>query len=238
MGAEDVIIHSSNIGIVQLAQKLSGVDLYDGYKKFGLTKKSGIDLPYERRGEIPALRQLHQDIYKATSSYGYGMRANLIQLLKGYNAFNNSGRIVTPYIVEGFIDQFGTLHQYEIDAPQQIISPTTAQRMKKILIRTVNKGTGIGTRIEGLEIGGKTGTAKIAHKGGYVKKYNSSFIGFVNDMTQKYTIGVTVIQPRTHYYASLTAVPIFKSTVNTLVDEGYLIPNYARFTLPPLQKKY
>jgi cell division protein FtsI (penicillin-binding protein 3) len=110
--------------------------------------------------------------------------------------------------------------------------------MAKILIKTVNQGTGIKTRIEGLQIGGKTGTAHIAQKGRYVNKYNTSFLGFVNDGTNKYTLGVTVIQPRTNHFASLTAVPVFKEIVEALVDDGYLTPDSEKFPLPKYVKKH
>ena len=238
MGAEDVIVYSSNIGIAQLAQKLSGVEYYDGFIKFGLTVNSGVDLPYERKGNMPNIRQLNHELYKAITAYGYGIRSNLMQLVKAYNVFNNNGRIVSPYIVEGFIDQFGRFLKAEHEPALQIISPATAERMKKILVKTVNQGTGIKTRIEGLQIGGKTGTAHIAQKGRYVNKYNTSFLGFVNDGTNRYTLGVTVIQPRTNHFASLTAVPVFKAVVETLVDDGYLTPDSDKFPLPKYVKKH
>lgn len=44
--------------------------------------------------------------------------------------------------------------------------------MQKILIKVVQQGTGTGAKIEGLEIGGKTGTAHIAEDGEYVRSYN------------------------------------------------------------------
>lgn len=68
--------------------------------------------------------------------------------------------------------------------------------MKRILIKTVNKGTGVKTITPGLVVGGKTGTAHIVEDGKYVNKYNTSFIGFVNDHKHKYTMGVVVIQPK------------------------------------------
>ena len=67
--------------------------------------------------------------------------------------------------------------------------------MKKLLIKTVEKGTGRKTYIEGLEIGGKTGTANVVEKGRYQRKYMSSFFGFINDKNNKYTVGVTVNDP-------------------------------------------
>ncbi len=238
MGAEDVIVYSSNIGMAQLAQKLSGAAFYDGFIKFGMTVKSGVDMPYERRGNMPSVRQLNHEIYKATAGYGYGIRVNLMQLVKAYNVFNNSGRILTPYIVEGFIDQFGRLIKTEHEPAKQVISPATAERMKKILIKTVNQGTGTKTRTEGLQIGGKTGTAHIAEKGRYVNKYNTSFLGFINDSENRYTLGITVVQPRTSHFASSTAVPVFKAIVDTLIDDGYLTPDSEKFPLPKYVKKF
>ena len=96
--------------------------------------------------------------------------------------------------------------------------------MKKILVKTVNEGTGVGTKTPGLEIGGKTGTAHIAEKGRYVNQYNSSFIGFVNDAESRYTIAVTVVRPKTHHFASLTAVATFKSIIDMMIEEAYLKP--------------
>ena len=222
ISAENVIVHSSNIGIAQLAQKLENVEFHQGLLNFGFTQKSGVDLPYEKRGRMPSIRQLDKQIYKATTAYGYGLLANQMQLIKAYNVFNNNGRIITPVITAKLVDTRGEDIFFEQDDPRQVISPATASRMKKILIKTVNKGTGKGTIIPGLIIGGKTGTAHIAHRGRYVNRYNTSFIGFANDRTHRYTIAVTVVEPKTNHFASQTAVPVFKKSVEIMIDEGYL----------------
>ena len=224
LSAENVIVHSSNIGIAQLAQKLDAVDYYQGLIDMGFTQYSGIDLPYEKRGNMPSISQLRAEIYKATTSYGYGIRTNLVQLLKAYNIFNNNGRMVTPVITSTLIDERGTEIPVESEEAVQILSSATAQRMKKILIKTVNDGTGYKAITPGLQVGGKTGTAHIAERGRYVNKYNTSFLGFANDKKMNYTIGITVVQPKANHFASLTAVPVFKSIVDMMADEGYLTP--------------
>jgi len=91
------------------------------------------------------------------------------------------------------------------------------------LIRTVKIGTGKGTNIEGLEIGGKTGTSQIARGGKYRKRYISSFFGFANDKSSKYTIGVTIFEPSWKYhYASSSAAVVFRDVVDILVRQNYL----------------
>ena len=224
LSAENVIVHSSNIGIAQLAQKLPALDYYQGLVDFGFAQKSGLRLPYEKQGSVPAINRLKSEIYKATTAYGYGLDANVMQLLKAYNAFNNRGRTVQPYLVERLIDMHGNVESVTPEGSTQVISQATAERMKKILIKTVEEGTGVGTITAGLQIGGKTGTAHIAEKGKYVRKYNTSFFGFANDEKSKYTIGVTVIQPKTNHFAALTAVPVYKKIVDLLVEFDYLKP--------------
>ncbi len=227
LSAEDVIVHSSNVGISQLAQKLNYVDYYNGLKKFGFSKPSGIDLPYEHTGIIPRIYKLKSEIYKAVTAYGYGIRANFIQLLKAYNVFNNNGKEIAPRIVEYYQDAFGEKHFVLDKTYKQIIPIDVAKRMQKILIKTVEKGTGEATKIPGLTIGGKTGTAHIAKNGKYTNLYNSSFFGFADDKNHSYTIGVLVREPtkRYYYYASLTAVPVFKKIVEEMIEEGYLSPS-------------
>jgi len=153
------------------------------------------------------------------------MRANLMQLMRAYSVFNNNGRMVTPKIVNNFIDEAGSIIPLEDYEQEQVIRSATALRMQKILIKTVQEGTGKKARTKGLVIGGKTGTAHIVEKGKYVKKYNTAFMGFANDTSKKYTIGVVVIQPKKSQFASQTAVPVFKKIVEILVEDGYLKPN-------------
>lgn len=226
ISAENVIVHSSNIGIAQLAQKLDGYEFAEGLKHFGITLPTGMRLPYEKSGTMPSIRQLNAEIYKATTAYGYGLRVNLMQLIKAYNVFNNGGRSVTPTAVKGLFDPAtGKTVIPEREEGVQVLSPSTAERMKKILIKTVQEGTGTGTITPGVEIGGKTGTAHIAEGGRYVNKYNTSFLGFANDARgHRYTIGVTVIKPKKYHFASLTAVAVNKKIIDMMVREGYLVP--------------
>jgi len=228
LSAENVIVYSSNIGIAQLAQKLSGYEFNEGLKSFGFTQKSTPDLIYEKRGSVPSPKRLENEIYKATCSYGYGMRANLMQVLRAYSAFNNNGRMVYPRIVNSFVNEQGIEDKMPYEEQVQVIKSSTAQRMQKILIKTVNKGTGKKAITPGIIVGGKTGTAHIVEKGKYVKKYNTAFMGFANDATRNYSIGVVVVQPKKSQFASQTSVPVFKKAVDIMIEDGYLKPDVVK----------
>lgn len=221
---DDVVMFSSNIGTLVIANRLTGEEFYNGFKKFGLSKETGIDLPYEAKGIIHKLYQYkagedknEDNIYKTTDGYGQGITATFMQVLKAYTVFNNDGKMVTPYIVN---------NNNKNDV--QVISKKVANQMKHLLVKTVEEGTGRKTFIDGLEIGGKTGTANVVENGKYQRKYMSSFFGFVNDANKKYTIGVTVNDPVNrgkkwyYYYASNSAVPVFKEITKILLKLNYL----------------
>ncbi len=72
LSAEDILVFSSNVGTAIIAQKLDAVEYYQGLKDFGFSVRSGIDLPFEHPGIIPALNRFNSPIYKATVGYGYG----------------------------------------------------------------------------------------------------------------------------------------------------------------------
>ena len=225
----DIIVHSSNIGTTQVACTLSGKEFRNGLMKFGLAQPSGIDLSRDLPGHLKDVEKLNNKTHRANTSFGYGIRTTLAQLLKAYSAFNNDGIAVTPRLVNYLEDE---KERHYIPEPKindvQAISKKTANQMHNILLKSVKQGFGVKAQHPGLEIGGQTGTAHIAKNGRYVREYHSSFYGFANDeFGHKYTIGVLVIRAKKYrkYFASQSAVPTFKNLVKILVEEGKLIPN-------------
>ena len=222
--AKDIIYHSSNIGMIKIASRMSSKELYDFYQNFGIAKKTGIDLPYEKEGFLKPYHKIN-DVEKATMAYGYGFRATFIQILNAYNVFNNLGIYQTAHL--------GKYYEYDSKKPLfenegvRVLNLDVTKQMKRILIETASNPNVAKFFPQGLETGGKTGTARIVGHKGYEKNYNSSYFGFVNDEKNKYTIGVLVVNPdkeKMGYYASQTALPIFGKTMQILIDEDFLRP--------------
>ena len=220
---EEIMIYSSNIGMAQVAQKLSSTQYYDGLVQLGFARSSGIDLPFEQYGKIPTRTMLGNEVYKATVSYGYGLQSTFIQMLKAYNIITNNGATNDPMIAEGVVVdnlKYPISHQQ----PQQIIQKNSAVILQDLLIKTVQTGTAKGAAVPGVIVGGKTGTAHIAESGKYVNRYNSSFFGFAADAMSRYTIGIVVLEPNTEesYFGARTAVPVYKKIIELLLAEKYL----------------
>jgi len=220
-----IIMYSSNIGISKIAWKLTGRELHEGWKNFGLSKRSGIDLSKELTGRIKGASLLDHRVHAANTAYGYGMFANFMQMIKAYSAFNNDGIAVTPKLVSYISDKTGRRYEPNREvASLQACTARTAGIINDMLLGTVNRGTGSAAQYDGLSVGGKTGTAHIAYKGHYIEEYHSSFYGFANDkMGNKYTIGVFTIRPKKVYFASQTSAPVFQQVVDTMVKFNYLV---------------
>ena len=225
----DIIVHSSNIGTSKISWRLSGKQYREGLLKFGIAKKTGIDLSRDLPGTLKPVKLLNHKMHRANSAFGYGMMVTFAQLFKAYSAFNNDGIAVTPRIVDYLSDGKGK--QYKLKPKignMQAVNKKTAKQIHKIMIEVVKRGTGVKAQYPGLEIGGKTGTAHIAKNGRYVREYHSSFYGFANDKHgNKYTIGVLVIRAKKwhKYFASQSAVPTFKNITKILVEQGHLKPD-------------
>lgn len=226
--ATDIIVHSSNVGISQIAWRLTGQEFRDGLLKFGVAKPSGIDLSRDLPGQLKPARLLNHQLHLANTSYGYGMMVTFAQLFKAYSAFNNDGLAMTPRIVDYLQDAKGNHYTLEPEVGNvQAVSKKTANQIQSILKEVVARGTGVKAQYPGLEVGGKTGTAHIAKNGHYVREYHSSFYGFANDKEgHKYTIGALVIRAkkRYKYFASESAVPTFRRIMDILVELDYLKP--------------
>lgn len=216
---KEILLHSSNIGMIKLTQGLESRDFLSMMQEYGLGSKTLIDLPQEAEGILPDIQKL-KGSYKASVSYGYGFRATFIQLLRAYASFSNGGYLITPKVIDHLGNDEG-IYRIKTPNPVQIISAENALEIEKILEEITQKGTGRNAFIEGVKMGGKTGTARIVIDGRYTQRYNSSFFGFVKDAKKSYTIGVVVFDPNVKegYYGSKTAAPIFKEIVKLLIQE-------------------
>ena len=222
--AENVIVLSSNIGMIQMAQRLKAKTYHNALVAFGFSRPSEIDLPYEKTGIIPSANTLNSFVYKGSVSYGYGMRATFIQMLRAYAAFANGGYLINPYLRDYTLNN--NMKKTDINATKSkvsILGEYSANVMERTLIKTVEKGTAKIAQVEGVVVGGKTGTARIATSGRYQDAYIGSFFGFAKDKRANYTIGVVVFEASSsNYYAAQTATPIAKKVIEALIDEGYL----------------
>jgi len=220
MSPGDVLMHSSNVGAVHVAQDLGGKKLSEYIHRFGFGAPTGVDLWGENPGVVPAYKDWSGSSI-GNIPIGQGLSVTPLQLVSGYAALVNGGHTITPHVVQG--DEPET-------AGKRVISEKTSDIVRGMLQGVVEEGSGYKAQIPGYTVGGKTGTSQTVdpETGTYGDKYVASFIGFAPVSDPEYVALIAVNDPKTTYWGELTAAPAFHDVMGFAL--GY-------FNVPPDQPK-
>lgn len=221
------IQHSSNVGISILLNEKIGVTRYlEYYKKFGFTKKTGINLPGEVDGSLVYKYPLEQ----TTTAFGQGSTTTSIQIIQAASAIANDGKMMKPYLVDKIVnpDTKKIVKNYNPEIVGNPITAETAQKEREILetVITAPAGTGHRYAVKGYSVAGKTGTAQVVSKEGkYLKQHGEnlfSFIGMVPTNDPQLLFYIAVLRPKLNAdeAGSEPVSKIFQSTIKGAF--GYL----------------
>jgi len=172
---------SSNVGVSYIMQNfINKEDLKTCLTSYGFGTKTGINLPREMNGNIV----FNYPVEVAAASYGQGISTTAIQQLQALSIIANDGYMVTPQIISKVVKDDKVTYERKIIKSNKIVSSETIEYIKDLMYKTVNdvegNATGIGYRIEGLDVIGKTGTAQIYDEinGGYLTGSTDNLYSF------------------------------------------------------------
>jgi len=177
----EILVHSSNIGMAKIGQKLGRDKLYDGLRLFGFGKKMGIDLPGEAEGLLwPVGKWTGYSVTRIP--YGQEISVTAVQLVRAFCILANGGRVVQPYLVKAIVGNNGEI--IKLQRPPltigYVVKPEVAEWIvTEALVGVVNEGSGKRARLDGWQVFGKTGTANIAksdERGYSESDYVASFV--------------------------------------------------------------
>jgi cell division protein FtsI (penicillin-binding protein 3) len=204
----DIIVHSDNVGMTYVSEKMGLNRFYDYLKKFGIGERTGIDL----QGEIaPPLREKKdwREIDLATASFGQGIAVTPIQILTAVSAIANGGTLYQPQVVKKIFEDSGSITINPVVRGKPI-SANTAKAVTEMMVAMVENNNTRNYRPEGYRIAGKSGTAQIPVVGKYdPTKTNTSFIGFAPADNPRFSMLVTLREPKSSQWAEATAAPIW-----------------------------
>jgi cell division protein FtsI (penicillin-binding protein 3) len=226
----DILAASSNVGTIQLAQRL-GKPAIDRYiRSFGLADRTAVDFPGESGGIIPDPADWSGTSI-GTIPFGQGVAVTALQMLSAYNTIANGGTYVAPSLVKATIDSAGKTHPAAPPATHRVVSPNTAAEVTRMLSGVVTDGTGTAAAIPGYTVAGKTGTARKPSEttAGYSDNYMASFVGFVPAEAPRLSAIVVLDEP-TPYFGGIVSAPVF-SDVGSFGIRHFSIPATVGFPL-------
>jgi cell division protein FtsI (penicillin-binding protein 3) len=244
MTASQILSRSSNIGTIEIAQRLGMPRLDEYLRRFGFGQPTALGLPHEEPGIL-----LDPDNWSGTSigsiPIGQGISVTAMQMLLAYNTIANDGVYVPPTLLRATFDAEGERHPAVPAEGRRVVSPTTAAQVREMLAQAVTSGTGRAAAIDGYHAAGKTGTARKPQPGGGYRDaqgnyhYVASFAGFIPADDPQVSIIIVIDEPTTSAYASDVAAPAFASIGRQALRTMRIAPPAAAGavgTLPPLEE--
>ena len=188
----EALMNSCNPVFIGLGQKIGVKKYYDYLTKFGLLRKTGIDLPGEANSIFLNENKVGP-VELATISFGQRFEVTPLQMITMVSTIANKGEYIYPRLVKEIINQdTGEKTEIEIKKGEKVISEETSKKILDMMNSVVSEGTGKNAKVEGYEIGGKTGTSE---DGVNTNKYVTSFIGVASTDDPEVAILITLYNP-------------------------------------------
>lgn len=168
-------------------QKGLGVDRIGEYmRRFGISHKTGVDLPGEVAGTIPSPAWKEEnfpgDPWRIGNTYHtsigqYGFQVTPMQMVRAIGALANNGTLLTPHVVTNN----DLIHPTSeiLDIPQEYFD-IVHEGMRQAV---TTGGTAAAINIPDVKIAGKTGTAQVGVRNEFT---NSWVVGFFPYETPRY----------------------------------------------------
>lgn len=202
----DVVVKSSNVGVVRIATQVEANQLADFYRSLGLSQGTESGLPGERPGLFPNRSKWRQSEH-ATLTYGYGFAVTAMQLVQAYGAMANGG-VLVPLTIEK--------RNRPIEG-RRILSSSIVSEINSMMETVVSpRGTSRRARIPLYRVAGKSGTVQKLIDGAYSEdQHLALFAGFAPVSNPRLATVVVVDNPRSEvYYGGAVAAPAFREIVS------------------------
>lgn len=220
----DGIKNSCNPVFIEIGARVGTAGMYRNFKKLGLFRKTGVDLP----GEAGSIMHKQSDIKAvelATISFGQSFQITPLQLMTAASIVVNGGHTITPHFGVKIMSSDGRLVKtLKYKREEHAIKKETSDTMKELLEKVVAEGSGKKAYMPGLRIGGKTATSEKLPRSS--KRYISSFLGFAPANDPKVMAMVLIDEPTGIYYGGTIAAPVIGEVFSDVlpylgVEENY-----------------
>ncbi len=210
---------SSNIYIARAVANLSPEELYRDLVEFGFGQRTRFPFASQPKGILrpPASWSGRS---QATIAIGQEIAVTPLQLAMAVCTVANGGYLYAPRIVKEIRDRDNRLvDRIPPEMLRRVLTAPMADLLRQAMARAVREGTGAGTDLPWVAVGGKTGTAQKSRDGnGYTPGcYVASFAGCVPIDSPRLVVLTTLDEPTGfRHYAAQSAVPLFARVITEI----------------------
>lgn len=224
----DAMVNSCNPAYVKIGQDLGADKFFSYFEAYGLTEKTGIDLPGEAKSSYYKAKDLGQ-VSLASSSFGQSMALTPIQVITAISAVVNGGNLVTPYVVSSILDENQNIVQTTSpNIKRQVISQETSEMMRSIMESVVTVKGGSNAAVKGYRIGGKSGTSQKQNPGDSEDARISSYIGIAPIDKPEIATLIMIDEPQSgQVYGSVVAAPAVATFMADVLPYLGFVPEYS-----------
>jgi len=157
-------------------------------ERFGFNSTVPYQLP-AATPQIPAADKLDSPAVAQSAIGQRDVRASPLEMAVIAATIANDGKRMAPRVVDSITAVDGS--QIKTFKPEQVnepITPEVAGKLQDMMVNVVENGTGTGARIDGIRVGGKTGTAQR----GPGQAPHAWFIGFGSSGDRSIAVAVIV----------------------------------------------
>ncbi len=210
MTVADIMRESSNVGTIEIAQRMKNEEMADAVRAFGLGTRTSIDWPGQPNGLMLPPSE-YWSTGKAATAIGYGVSVTAMQMLGAFTTIANGGVTRPAHLLDATIDGNGDRRTTDVPAGRRVVSAKTARTMTDLMEGVVSDGTGACAAIPGYPVAGKTGTSKKQLHGAYSDTATrASFIGFAPADHPRFAAIVVLDEPRGDYqFGGASAAPVW-----------------------------
>lgn len=223
-----ILAISCNTAFAQMGDETIGEQgMVEGAEAFGYNQRPPIDLPAAAPSAFPTefpANEGNGPIARQSIGQG-GNQATPLQMAMVAAAVANEGVVMTPHVMAEIRDEEGeVIERYQPGAWQQAMSADTAATMTQAMIGVVEDGTATRLAIDGIEVGGKTGTASLEPRPGS----HAWILGFAGPPGGEATVAVAVIVESQEGASEATggrvAAPIARAVMERILQEQGVLP--------------
>lgn len=236
MDLQKALIKSCNPSFIAIGNLLGAKAFSDYFEAFGLTEKTGVDLPGESSPiYVPYSRMGPVEL--ASTAFGQTSKLTPLQMITAYAAAINGGYLVTPHVVDKIVDSTGNVIKTNAtEVKRQVISEETSAEMRVLLENVVLNNGGSNAYIAGYRIGGKSGTSEKLDEYSYANmRYVGSMCCFTPADDPEIIMLVMVDEPYNgKIYGSAVAAPVISAVFSECLEYMGI---YAQYTAEELAEQ-